>query len=138
MTSFAVAVEPPGNPRLAVLAFAMHLAAAASPWVARVPLWLAVPLTLVALAGLASTLAAVPGPHHGLVGLALDGPGWRVRLREGGASLPAEIGPRSRAFADLAFLEVRAGGRRYAWLLVRNSVPAASFRSLKARIRLTC
>ena len=138
MTSFAVAIEPAPNPRLAALAFAMHLAAAASPWFARVPHWLAVPLTLVALASVASTLAAVPGIHHRLSALARDGQGWRIRMREGGAWLPSKAGPRSRAFAGLAFLDLQAGGRRYVCLLTRNSVPVDSFRRLKAWIRLTC
>jgi len=138
MTSFAVAIEPPADPRLAAFAFAVHLAAATSPWIARVPPWLAVPLTLVALAGLASTLAAVPGPHHCLVGLRRDREGWSVRMRDGGAWLAAELGPGSRAMHGLAFLDIRAGGRRHAWLLTRRTVPAGPFRNLKARIRLTC
>ncbi len=138
MTSFAIAIEPAASPRLAVLALAIHLAAAASPWIAHVPRWLAGLLTLLALASLASTLAAVPGPHHRLVGLRRDGAGWSVRIREGGSWLAAEMGPRSRAFAALAFLDIRAGGRRYAWLLTRDTVAAGPFRSLKARIRLTC
>jgi hypothetical protein len=138
MTSFAVAIEPPANPRLAALAFAVHLAAAASPWIARVAPWLAVPLSLLALASLASTLAAVPGPHHRLVGLRHDPEGWSIRMRDGGAWLAAELGPGSRAFASLAFLDIRAGGRRHAWVLARHAVPAGPFRILKARIRLTC
>jgi hypothetical protein len=138
MTSFAVAIEPLEQPRLAALALALHLAAAASPWLARVPLGLATPLSLLALASLASTLALVPGPHHALKALRRDRDGCRVRLREGGRWLAAEIGPRSRAMAGLAFLEVRAGGRRYAWLLPRGAVPAGPFRRLKAWIRATC
>ena len=59
-------------------------------------------------------------------------------MRAGGAWLPAELGPRSRAFAGLVFLDIRAGGRRLAWLLPRGSVPAGPFRRFKARIRLTC
>ena len=138
MTSFAVAIEPPAHPRLAALALAVHLAAAASPWVAHVPPGLAVPLSLLALGSFASTLAVVPGPHHPLAGLRLDREGCRVRLREGGPWLTAEIGPRTRAMAGLAFLDVRAGGRRYAWLLSRGAVPAGPFRRLKAWIRATC
>ena len=138
MTSFAVAIEPAAQPRLAAIALAVHLAAAASPWLARVPSWLAVPLTLVALATLASTLAAVPGPHHRLTGLRLETGAWSVRMRANGAWLPAEPGPRSRAFAGLVFLDIRVGGRRLAWLLPRGSVPASAFRRCKARVRLTC
>jgi hypothetical protein len=137
MTSFAIAIEPAANPRLAFLACALHLAAAASPWVAWVPPWLAVPLTLTALASLASTLGAVPGPHHRLARLARHGQGWCIRLRTG-AWQAAEMGSGSRAFGGVVFLDIRACGRRYAWLLTRDSVPAASFRRLKARVRLTC
>jgi hypothetical protein len=138
MTSFAVAIEPAAQPRLAAVALVVHLAAATSPWLTRVPPWAAVLLTLVALASLPSTIAAVPGPHHRLAGFVLDGARCRVRGRDGGAWLPAELGPRSRAFAGLVFLDVRAGGRRLAWLVPRGSVPAGAFRSLKARVRLTC
>jgi hypothetical protein len=137
MTSFAIALEPPANPRLAAIACALHLAAAASPWAAHVPAPLAATLTLVALASLASTLAAVPGPHNRILGLAQDGRGWHIRMREG-AWLPAELGPRSRAFGGFAFLDIRSGRRRHAWLVAGNTVPADSFRRLKARIRLTC
>ncbi len=138
MTSFAVAIEPAAQPRLAAAALAVHLAVAASPWVAHVPPTLAALLTIVALASLASTLAAVPGPHHRLAGLRLDGAGCRVRAREGDAWEPVELGPRSRAMAGLVYLDIRARERRLAWLLPQDSVPAGAFRSLKARVRLTC
>jgi len=136
MTSFDIAIEPPANPRLAVLGCALHLAAAASPWLAHVPPSLAAPLTLVATVSVVSTLAAVPGPHNQILGLSLDGRGWRIRTREG-TWVPAELGPRSRAFGSLVFLDLRSGGRRHAWLLTGNTVPAGPFRRLKARIRLT-
>jgi hypothetical protein len=136
MTSFDLAIEPPANPRLAVLGCALHLAAAASPWLAHIPPSLAAPLTLVAIVSLVSTLAAVPGPHNRLLGLSLDSRGWHIRMREG-RWLPAELGPRSRAFSSLVFLDLRSGGRRHAWLLTANTVPAGPFRRLKARIRLT-
>ncbi|HWN06349.1 MAG TPA: hypothetical protein VNO53_04215 [Steroidobacteraceae bacterium] len=138
MTSFAVTIEPAPQPRLAVLALVVHLAAAASPWVAHVAYGPAVLMSLLALIGLASTLAAVPGRHHRLAELVLDGEGCRARIRSGGTWEPAEIGPRSRALAGLVFLDIRAGGRRLAWLLPRDAVQAGAFRSLKARVRLTC
>jgi hypothetical protein len=138
MTSFAVTIEPASQPRLAALALVAHLAAAASPWVAHVAPGPAVLMSLVALLGLASTLAAVPGRHHRLAELVLDGDGCRARLRVGGTWEPAEIGPRSRALAGLVFLDIRAGRRRLAWLLPRDAVEAGAFRSLKARVRLTC
>jgi hypothetical protein len=50
----------------------------------------------------------------------------------------AALGPASRAFAQGVLLELRSGGRRLAWLLPRRALPAAEFRRLKARIRLTC
>lgn len=138
MTSFAVKIEPAPQPRLAALALVVHLAAAASPWVAHVAPGPAVLMSLVALLGLASTLAAVPGRHHRLAELVLDGEGCRARMRAGVTWEPAEIGPRSRALAGLVFLDVRAGRRRLAWILPRDAVPAGAFRSLKARVRLTC
>ena len=138
MTSFAVAIEPTPQPRLAAVALAVHLAAAASPWLTQVPPWPAALLTLVALVSLPATLAAVPGRHHRLAGFILDGEGCRVRGFDDGAWRPAELGSRSRTFADLVFLDIRAGGRRLAWLLPRGSVPAGAFRRLKARVRLTC
>ena len=138
MTSFAVALEPAASPRLAFLAVVVHAAAAASPWLARVPVWLAIPLTVAALAGLASSLAAVPGPHHRLSALRFDGAGCRVRLRGSQAWQPATMGPGSRAFAGIAFVEIRTAGARLTWLLTRSAAPAGSFRSLKARLRLSC
>ena len=138
MTSFAVTLEPEPQPRLAALALVVHLAAAASPWVAHVAPGPAVLMSLVALLGLASTLAAVPGRHHRLAAFVLDMEGCRARMRDGGTWEPAAIGPGSRAMSGLVYLDIRAGGRRFAWLLPRDAVPAGAFRSLKARIRLTC
>ena len=138
MTSFAVAIEPDPQPRLAALALVVHLAAAASPWVAHVTQGPAVLMSVVAILGLASTLAVVPGRHHRLAELVLDAEGCRARMRDGGTWEPAEIGPRSRAMAGVVFLDIRVGGRRLAWLLPRDAVQTDAFRSLKARIRLTC
>jgi hypothetical protein len=138
MTSFAVAIEPPPGARLAVFACALHLGAAASAWFARVPPVPATALSLAALAGLAWTLAAVPGRHHRLAGLANDGQGWRVRLRDADQWTAAEMGTGSRAYRGFVFLEIRANGRCQAWFLTRAAVPADAFRRLKARIRLTC
>jgi hypothetical protein len=138
MTSFAVTLEPAPQPRLAALALVVHVAAAASPWVAHVAAGPALLMSLAALIGLASTLAAVPGRHHRLAELVLEGKGCRVRIRDGRTWEPAEIGPRSRALASLVFLDIRAGGRRISWLLPRDAVEAGAFRTLKARVRLTC
>jgi hypothetical protein len=138
MTSFAVNLEPAASPRLAFLALAIHVAAAASPWIAGVPAWLAIPLTAAALAGLASSLAAVPGPHHRIAALRIDGAGCRVRLRGSRSWQPATIGPGSAALRGIAFLDIRAAGGRMAWLLTPSAAPAESFRSLKARLRLSC
>jgi hypothetical protein len=138
MTSFAVAVEPADAPRLAFAALAVHLFAAACPWIARVPAGLASLLSVVALLGLASTLAAVPGRQHRLAALALDGTGCRVRLRGSANWQPAGVGRGSRVFAGIICLEVRTGGRRIAWVLPRATAAPAAFRRLKARVRLTC
>ncbi|HEU4516103.1 MAG TPA: hypothetical protein VFR77_02270 [Steroidobacteraceae bacterium] len=138
MTSFAVALEPVAAPRLACTALVVHLAVSASPWFAGVPGWLAAILAVCALAGLASSLAAVPGPHHRLAALRIDGADCRIRRRGSEHWQPATLGPGSRAFADLLYLDIRAGGGRLAWLLPRSAVPAGDFRRLKARVRLTC
>jgi hypothetical protein len=138
MTSFAVAIEPAAAPRFAAAALAVHVAAAASPWIAHVPAPLAIPLSLLALAGFAWTLAALPGAHHRLGALELDGTGCRVRLRDSRAWVPAELGARSRAYPALVLVDVRVAGRRHAWLLGHGSVPADPLRRLKARVRLSC
>lgn len=138
MTSFAVAIEPAAQPRLAAAAFLAHLFAAASPWLARCPAVLAVSLTALAIAGFIATLGRIPGRHCTLAALALDDRGCRVRFAGQDAFEPATIGSGTRAHAALAIIEVRVGGRRLGWLLPRGALPAADFRRLKARIRLTC
>jgi hypothetical protein len=138
MTSFAVAIEPRAAPRVAAVATLVHLAAAAAPWIARVPAAVAASLSLLAVAGLASTLARVPGRHAPLASLVIDGRGCRVRLAGSRAYRAAELAAGARAYPDLLFLDVRANGRRFGWLLPRGSVPPAAFRRLKARIRLSC
>jgi hypothetical protein len=138
MTSFAVEAEPAATPRLAAAALAVHLAGAAAPWLARVPAPLAALASVVSLAGLAGSLAALPGRHASLAALALDGNGCRVRLRGERGWRPARIGARSRAHAGMALIDVSCDGRRYAWLLSRASLPGTPFRRLKARIRLSC
>jgi hypothetical protein len=138
MTSFSVALEPPPAPRLAAAALAVHLAVAASPWIARVHAPFAALLSVVALAGLAATLAALPGRHHRLAALTLYGRCCRVRAQGSPDWMPAELGPRSRAWPAAVLIDLRAAGRRHAWVLTRASAPAGTFRRLKARIRLTC
>jgi hypothetical protein len=138
MTSFSVALEPAPAPRLAAAALLLHLAVAASPWIARVPAPFAALASLVALAALADTLAALPGRHHRLAALVLDGHGCRVRAQGSSVWMPAELGPRSRAYRAAVLLDLRAAGRRHAWLLTRAAVPTGPFRRLRARIRLAC
>jgi hypothetical protein len=138
MTSFSVALEPAPAPRLAAAALSLHLVVAASPWIARVHAPFAALLTLAALAGLAATLGALPGRHHRLAALALDSRGCRVRARGSPDWIPAELGPRSRAYPAAVLLDLRAAGSRHAWLLTRASVPADPFRRLRAHIRLSC
>lgn len=137
MRSFALRAEPPPAPRLAALAVLLHLGAAASPWILGVPPEIASVLSLAAVAGLASTLACLPGDHHRLAALVIDEAG--VRVREGGAAtfIPAKLGPGSRAYPGLVFADMRAGGRRRGWLLARSSLPPGEFRRLKARIRFS-
>ncbi len=117
MTSFAVAIEPDESPRLAALALLLHLAAAASPWFARVTAPLAAALALLALAGLALTLNRLPGRHCPLAALAIDALGCRVRLRGQQDFLVAELGTGSRAYPWLVLIDIRARGRRYGWLV---------------------
>jgi hypothetical protein len=132
MTSFIVEIEPAAAPRLAGLALIVHLAAAASPWLARLPRWSAVALTAAAVASLAWSIAAVPGRHQRLEALRIDAAGCRVRLHG------SRLGSKSRAYAELAFLDIRMGKARLSWLLPRSAAPAGAFRRLKARIRLSC
>jgi hypothetical protein len=138
MTSFDLEIEPADAPRLAFAALAVHAFAAACPWIARVPGALAALLSGVAVLGLVSTLAAVPGRQHRLAALALDGRGCRVRLRESTTWQQAELGRGSRAYAGIVCLELRTGGRRVAWFLPRATASQAAFRRLKARVRLSC
>ena|SRR5688572_189134 len=138
MTSFALDIEPAGTPRLAAVAFFAHLAAAASPWLARVAPPAAATLSLVAVVAFAWTLTRIPGRHVALSACEFGSRGWRVRLRGSPAWLPAQLAPTARAYPSLALLELSAGGRRYGWLLSRAAIPAGQFRRLKARIRLSC
>jgi hypothetical protein len=138
MKSFDFRLEPRPAPRLAAVATLVHLGSAASPWLLGVPAWLAGGLSVAALAGLASTLASIPGRHHAVEALVVDGAGCRVRLAGGGAFVPAELGTRSRAIAGCALVEIRTGSRRYTWLLCRIGLPSAPFRRLKARVRFSC
>ena len=137
MTSFAIAIEPAAQPRLAALLLLTHGFAAASPWIARCPPVLAAALSLLALAGLLASLARVPGPHCALQSLALDADDCRVRLQRQDAVLPAAIGPGTRAYAAFIFLDLVADGRRLGWLLPRGALSAADFRRLKALMRLS-
>ena len=138
MTSFVLAVEPGGTPQLAAIAFLAHLAAAASPWLARVASPVAMALSLAAVVAFAWTLSRIPGRHAALAACKFGSRGWRVRLRESPAWLPAQLAPTSRAYASIVLLELSASGRRYGWLLPRAAVPAGQFRRLKARVRLSC
>ncbi|MGH8197840.1 MAG: hypothetical protein ACRETI_06685 [Steroidobacteraceae bacterium] len=138
MTSFAAAIEPAAQPRLAAAVFFVHFLAASSPWLARSAPPLAVALSMLAIAGFVATLARVPGRHCRLAAIALDGRGCRARLAGEHAFQPAELSGGARAYAALVSLEIVVGGRRLGWLLPRAALPAADFRRLKARIRLSC
>lgn len=138
MTSFAVAIEPGGQPRLAASVLLVHLAAAAFPWLARAEPAFAATLSILAMAGLVATLSRLPGRHCPLAALAVDGRGCRVRLSGWRGWRRAELGPGARAYASILHLEVRVAGRRLGWLLPRGSIRDPEFRRLKARIRLSC
>lgn len=137
MTSFAVAIEPAPQQRLAALLLLTHLFAAASPWIARCPPMLATAMSVLAMAGLLASLARVPGPHCLLRSLTLDADGCRIRLAGQDTVLKASIGPGTRVYAALIVLDLVAGGRRHGWLLPRRTLPTTDFRRLKALIRLT-
>jgi len=137
MTSFAIAIEPDPQPRLAAVVLLTHGFAAVGPWIAHCPPLLAAGLSLVALAGLVSTLARVPGPHCRLQGLRQDADGCRVRFLGQDGFRPGTLGPGTRAAAAFIVLEVVADGTQLGWLLPRAALPAADFRRLKALIRLS-
>jgi hypothetical protein len=136
MRSFDLAVEPTASPRLAAAAALFHATAAVLPWIARVPAPVAAGLSLLALLGLSMTVARLPGRHAALAALRLTAGGCRVRLRSKPGWQRAEFTSRSRAYADVVVVELRAGGRRCGWLLTRNCLPSNAFRRLKARLRL--
>jgi hypothetical protein len=136
MTSFALAIEPPAEPRLAAWLLLLHAAVAASPWLARCPPPLAALVSALAAAGFCCNLARVPGSHCWLQALALDDGGCRVRLAGDPRWLPAELGGATRAYADCVLIEVRVAGRRRGWLLRRRALAPEAFRRLKVRIRL--
>jgi hypothetical protein len=138
MTSFAVAIEPAGQPRLAAIVLLVHLAAAAFPWLARAEPVFAAMISILALTGLVATLARLPGPHCTLAAFAVDGRGCLARLTGGRGWRRAELSPGARAYASILHLEVMIDGRRLGWLLPRGSIPDPEFRRLKARIRLSC
>jgi hypothetical protein len=139
MTSFAAAIEPAASPRLTTIALFVHSLAAAAPWLARVDARLAALLTLAAIAGFALSLRRLPGRHCPLAAIDLDARGsCHARLAQSPEWLRAELGPGSRAYPSFAVVDIRAGDRRYGWVLPRAALSPNEFRRLKARIRLSC
>jgi len=138
MTSFAVECEPRSQPRLAAGALLLHLTAASWPWLAHCPPWIATALSLLAIFGLAATLARLPGAHCRLQRLSFQGGGWRVRLSRESCDGPASIGPGTRVYAGLIVVELIAGRERLGWILTRPATDPGRFRRLKARLRLAC
>ena len=134
MRSFDVAAEPAGSPRLAALAALFHASAALLPWIARVPAAVGAALSLLAVAGFVWTVARLPGRHCSLAALRLTARGCRVRLRGLPGWQRAELTRRSRAYADVVVVDLRAGGRRHGWVVIRDCLPAQAFRRLKARV----
>lgn len=138
MTSFSLAIEPRAEPRLAACLLLAHAAAAASPWIAHCPPWLAAGASALALVGLGASLARLPGRHCRLQAVAWDAGGWRLRISGRVDWLPAAPRVASRAYAGVVVLQFTAAGRQYGWLLSRNALPDGDFRRLKALIRLAC
>ncbi|MGH8250440.1 MAG: hypothetical protein ACREVI_07040 [Steroidobacteraceae bacterium] len=138
MTSFAIAIEPAPEPRLALLALLVHLAAAAMPWLARCTPLVATALSMLAIAGLLASIARIPGAHCSLRQLAIDATGCRARLAGRRRPVPATFASGTRAYAGLVVIDLRVDGRRRGWLLTRRSVPPDQHRRLRARVRLTC
>lgn len=138
MTSFSLAIEPRAEPRLAACLLLTHAGAAASPWFAHCPPWLAVAASALAVVGLGASLARLPGRHCRLQAVAWDTGGWRLKLANRDDWLPATPRAASQAYAGVVVLELTAAGRQYGWLLSRNALPAGDFRRLKALIRLAC
>jgi hypothetical protein len=136
MTSFAVAIEPGSEPRLAALLALVHAGAAASPWIAHGRPALAALVSIAAIAGLGSSLARVPGPHCRLRAVELDAGSCRARVAGDEAWQPAEVTRATRVSAAGVALELRVAGRLHGWLLPRAGLPADQFRRLKALIRL--
>lgn len=136
MTSFSVDCEPRPEPRLAAAALLLHVSAAALPWATRCPVWLAAPLSVLALASFAATLGRIPGLHCRLQGLAVRGADWRVRVAGDACAWPARVGSGTRVYAGLIVLDLVAGHRRLGWLLTRGAMDSGQFRRLKARLRL--
>jgi hypothetical protein len=138
MTSFSLAIEPRAEPRLAAYLLLAHAGAAASPWIAHCPPWIAAGACSLAVAGLWASLARLPGRHHALQAVAWDAGGWRLRFAGDEVWLPASPTAASRAYAGVVLLELEAAGRSCGWLLSRGALPAGDFRRLKALIRLAC
>lgn len=138
MTSFPVEIEPSLQPRLAAGVLLLHLLAAALPWVSRCPAWLAGSLSVLALGGLAATLACLSGPHCLLQRLAYREESWHAMLAGDRSEVPAQLGPGTRVYAGLVVVDVRAQRGRMGWLLPRAALPPVEFRRLKVRLRLAC
>jgi len=116
----------------------LHTGIAALPWLTRCPTPLAIVLSALAVIGFVGNIGRVPGRHCRLQAVAVDQAGWRVQLAGETAWRAATLEPVSRALAAGVLLELRSGGGRRGWLLPRQALPPASFRRLRARIRLTC
>ena len=136
MTSFPVDCEPRPEPRLVAAALMLHVSAAVLPWATRCTTWLAVSLSLFALASFAATLARLPGRHCRLQGLAIRGADWRARQVGNGGEGPGRVGPGTRVYAGVVVLDLVVGRSRLGWLLTRRAMDSCQFRRLKARLRL--
>lgn len=138
MTSFSLAIEPQAEPRLAAYLLLVHAGAAASPWIAHCPPWVAAGASSLAFAGLWASLVRLPGRHCRLQAVAWDASGWRLRFAGEENWLPASPTTASRASAGVVLLELESAGRKHGWLLSRGALPTGDFRRLKVLIRLAC
>jgi len=123
---------------MAAAVLLLHIAAATLPWLTRCTWALALLLSVLALAGLPASLAAVPGPHGRLRRVRCIGGHWQLWLRGSQTPVEAHPGPGSRVFADWVLLDLSGTAGRHRWLLRRDMVAPAAFRRLKARLRLAC
>jgi len=134
MRCWPVHAEPSACPGLRLAVIVVHLLVAMVPWAAGSAVVVALPLSLLALAGLPAGLAAIPGRDCRVAGIAWDGSGWTVRTVTG-VVWPTAILAGSRVFQHVVFCRLSLQGRPCDWVLPRSAFSATDFRRLKAAVR---